>query len=105
MQKHYPPTVYYLKNRDGSQCGEWRGGSGRHSVFAGEHPDSTDENVIRYTLQGDKPVVQIAFKDIVWPANMELPWRDKTRHHRTGFQPKDALDKDATEQTLPKPFS
>ena len=47
---------------------EWRADR-RLSMIAGRHPKGMD-----YVLLRDAPPVRIAFPDIVWPPDWELPW-------------------------------
>jgi hypothetical protein len=75
LKGEYPAKVHSLKIND-IRVGEWRGG-GCQSVLFGEHPDSTDDAPIRYQRVVVKPALEIAFKDINWPADLVLPWKEK----------------------------
>ena len=48
---------------------EWRADQ-RLSMIYGRHPQGMD-----YVLLVDAPPVTLAFADIVWPAEWELPWK------------------------------
>lgn len=50
--------------------GEWRGNGGQ-SVIYGQHPSGAD-----YTLVNETKVKEIRFRDIRWPAELDLPWKD-----------------------------
>jgi hypothetical protein len=72
MVRDYPEKIFKLRKRDGTSWGEWRGGGGAQSVIAGQHPSGS-----RYQRIVAKPVIEIAFDDIVWPADVVLPWNEK----------------------------
>jgi hypothetical protein len=69
----YPQRVYLLKFSNGTEFGEFRAGRGQ-TVIAGVHPNSTPDNPVRYVRLVAGPAIQIAFKDIQWPAELILPW-------------------------------
>lgn len=51
---------------------EWRADN-RLSTIYGRHPKGMD-----YTLVCDSPPLTVAFAEIVWPADWELPWTNKS---------------------------
>ena len=75
----YPPTGK-LKNAAGKPCGEWRA-NGAQSVVYGRHPDGMD-----YHWEVDGPIQTVAFDDLIFPADWELPWGDRAyREGSSGF--------------------
>ena len=65
------PRSAKLETKTGQAWGEWRA-TGNQSVIHGRHPKGMD-----YTWVVDAPAVKIAFDDIVWPADLKLPWGDR----------------------------
>ena len=61
------PRSCKIKTKDGQPWGEWRW-TGNQTVISGTHPSG-----VEYRLKGG-PVVEIDFSEIVWPANLVLPW-------------------------------
>lgn len=72
----YPQRVHKLKTTDGRKWGEWRAVTGQTIIF-GQHPDSTAEQIIRYSCVVRKQAIQKNFSDILWPDDLPLPWLHK----------------------------
>jgi hypothetical protein len=72
----YPQRVHKLKTTDGKKWGEWRAVTGQTIIF-GQHPDSTAEQIIRYSCVVRKQTIQKSFSDILWPDDLPLPWLHK----------------------------
>jgi hypothetical protein len=77
------PLSCKLKTIDGQDWGEWRA-DGNQTVFHGRHPSGCD-----YSTNGKKPI-EIAFEEIRWPQDLDLPWQraaepDKQSTHPPGW--------------------
>lgn len=83
----YPARIYFLKKRDGTDWGEWRGNG--QTVIKGRHPDGN-----HYQWQVAKPAIEIEFDSIVWPADVVLPWKEKESAPPPAAAPKPTLDLD-----------
>jgi hypothetical protein len=70
MQGDYPRT-YPLKGRDGSNWGEWRSHQSC-TMIHGLHPEG-----VSYTFTPEVPPIEIKFDQIVWPAELLLPWKQE----------------------------
>jgi hypothetical protein len=81
----YPKRIYKIKTKDGEKWGEWRGGGGQ-SVILGQHPEHTPEKPVRYQRIVANPTLEIAFADIVWPANLRLGWQKQCAQEATPAQ-------------------
>lgn len=65
----YPEQVHPITDLDGNQIGEWRGDG--VTKVCGTHPSGCGYGIVK-----DAPPVEMAFKDIVWPENWQLPWSE-----------------------------
>ena len=72
-----PPSVK-LKTRDSKDWGEWRG-DGNQTVIFGQAIDTKkgETEPTKYRIVNDGDVVAIAFEEIIWPADLLLPWVKK----------------------------
>ena len=70
VQGDYPRT-YPLKGRDGSNWGEWRSHQSC-TMIHGLHPEG-----VSYTFTPEVPPIEIKFDQIVWPAELLLPWKQE----------------------------
>jgi hypothetical protein len=64
------PLSCKLKTIAGQDWGEWRA-DGNQTVIHGQHPSGCE-----YSTNGKKPI-EIAFEEIRWPDDLELPWSKK----------------------------
>ena len=65
-----------LKCDDGEKFGEWRFGetAGAYSMIFGQHPDDAE---VFWRIEGE--IVKVLnFADIKWPADVRLPWLEKS---------------------------
>lgn len=63
------PKLSKLTDKNDSPWGEFRSDGGQTVIF-GSHPSGKD-----YEIVNETPVIEIAFDEIVWPENLNLPWR------------------------------
>lgn len=79
--------------------GEWRANGGQ-SVIYGQHPSGAD-----YTLVNESKVKEIRFRDIRWPSELDLPWKDSVNEaikekYGDGWTTKD----DGSPQAMIEPY-
>ncbi|RYD85008.1 MAG: hypothetical protein EOP84_03855 [Verrucomicrobiaceae bacterium] len=65
------PELKAIKTVSGEKWGEWRADGGQ-SVIHGTHPTGC-----QYLFVVDAKPLAIEFDQIVWPADLRLPWRDE----------------------------
>jgi len=75
MKGPYPPKVEDIKDKDGQEIGEWRGGGGCSMIY-GRHPEGVD-----YGYLVKKAPVEMSLDKILLPEGWTAPWY-KTSYER-----------------------
>ena len=71
------PRYMPLNTTEGRAWGEWRS-TGAATMIHGTHP-----NGMTYRRDPEVPPVTMSFADIVWPANLQLPWLSEGQGEET----------------------
>lgn len=66
------PRQAAIKRRDGTAWGEWRADR-NCTMIHGTHPEG-----MPYVRSPEVPPVELEFGEIVWPADLVLPWKSST---------------------------